>query len=47
VPVLGVIERKPPQYTVGERLALTGKFFSKRKIRKELTSATSHSPRLT
>ncbi len=47
VPVLGVIERRPPAYTLGDRLALTGKFFSNRKLRKEIAHSTQHTPRLT
>jgi len=47
VPLLGVIDRRPPKYSLGERLALTGKFFSNRKLRKEIASSISHTPRLT
>ncbi|MBK9439977.1 MAG: chain length determinant protein EpsF [Comamonadaceae bacterium] len=47
VPLLGVIDRRPPQYSLGDRLALTGKFFSNRKLRKEIASSTHQTPRLT
>jgi len=48
VPVLGIIERKGPTYTVRERLALAGKFISQRKLRKAIFSATKNpTPRLT
>jgi len=48
VPVLGVIERKGPTYTVRERLALAAKFVSQRKLRKAIISnSLNPSPRLT
>ncbi len=40
VPLLGVIERHEEKYTVGERLALFAKFFTKRKKRKEFEAAS-------
>ncbi len=47
VPVLGVIERRPPQYSLGDSLALAGKLLSHRKSRKELTGRAPQTPRLT
>ena len=40
VPILGVIERRSGGYTVGERIALFKKFFTKRKVRKEIAAAS-------
>ena len=40
VPVLGVIERHQPEYSLGERLSLFGKFFTKRKKRKQFEAAS-------
>jgi capsular polysaccharide biosynthesis protein len=40
VPVLGVIERHVEKYSIGERVALFGKFFTKRKKRKEFEAAS-------
>lgn len=47
VPVLGVIERRPSRYSLGDSLALAGKFFRNRGIRKELAGSTQETPRLT
>jgi hypothetical protein len=40
VPVLGVIERRGDGYSISERLALVKKFFTKRKVRKEIAAAS-------
>ncbi|MDE2416592.1 MAG: chain length determinant protein EpsF [Burkholderiales bacterium] len=40
VPVLGVIERRGNEYSISERLALFKKFFTKRKVRKEIAAAS-------
>lgn len=40
VPILGVIERRSGGYTLGERIALFKKFFTKRKVRKEIAAAS-------
>lgn len=40
VPLLGIIERRGEKYSVGERLALFAKFFTKRKKRKEFEAAS-------
>lgn len=40
VPVLGVIERRSDGYTFAERIALFKKFFTKRKLRKEIVAAS-------
>jgi chain length determinant protein EpsF len=40
VPVLGVIERRSGGYTMVERLGLIKKFFTKRKVRKEIAAAS-------
>lgn len=40
VPVLGVIERRGDGYTLAERLGLIKKFFTKRKVRKEIAAAS-------
>lgn len=40
VPVLGVIERRGDGYTLRERLSLFKKFFTKRKVRKEIAAAS-------
>ena len=40
VPVLGVIERRGDAYSIGERLALLKKFFTKRRVRKEIAAAS-------
>ena len=40
VPILGVIERHEDKYTVGERLSLLNKFFTKRKKRKQFEAAS-------
>jgi len=40
VPVLGVIERRSGGYTVAERIGLIKKFFTKRKVRKEIAAAS-------
>ncbi len=40
VPVLGVIERRGDRYSIAERLALGKKFFTKRKVRKEIAAAS-------
>jgi chain length determinant protein EpsF len=40
VPVLGVIERRGNSYSIKERLALFKKFFTKRKLRKEIVASS-------
>jgi uncharacterized protein involved in exopolysaccharide biosynthesis len=40
VPILGVIERRGDSYTLVERVALVKKFFTKRKVRKEIAAAS-------
>jgi chain length determinant protein EpsF len=40
IPVLGVIERRGENYTLNERFTLFKKFFTKRKIRKEIVAAS-------
>lgn len=40
VPVLGVIERRGNAYSIKERLALFKKFFTKRKLRKEIVASS-------
>ena len=40
VPVLGVIERRADGYSVAERVSLVKKFFTKRKLRKEIVAAS-------
>lgn len=40
IPVLGVIERRSDHYSIAERLALGKKFFTKRKVRKEIAAAS-------
>jgi hypothetical protein len=40
VPILGVIERRGDNYTVNERFGLLKKFFTKRKMRKEIVAAS-------
>lgn len=40
VPVLGVIERRGGGYTLAERIGLIKKFFTKRKVRKEIAAAS-------
>jgi len=40
VPVLGVIERRGDGYSISERMALVKKFFTKRKVRKEIAAAS-------
>ena len=40
VPILGVIERREGKYSIGERLSLFAKFFTKRKKRKEFEAAS-------
>lgn len=40
VPVLGVIERRGDGYSMKERVALFKKFFTKRKLRKEIVAAS-------
>jgi uncharacterized protein involved in exopolysaccharide biosynthesis len=40
VPVLGVIERRGEGYSLQESVALFGKFFTKRKLRKEIVAAS-------
>jgi uncharacterized protein involved in exopolysaccharide biosynthesis len=40
VPILGVIERSGDGYSLKERLALFKKFFTKRKLRKEIVAAS-------
>jgi len=40
VPVLGVIERRGSAYSIKERLALFKKFFTKRKLRKEIVASS-------
>ena len=40
VPVLGTIERRGDSYSVAERIALFQKFFTKRRVRKEIAAAS-------
>jgi chain length determinant protein EpsF len=40
VPVLGIIERRGDSYSLGERVALLQKFFTKRRVRKEIAAAS-------
>jgi len=40
VPILGVIERREAKYSIAERISLFGKFFTKRKKRKEFEAAS-------
>jgi polysaccharide biosynthesis transport protein len=40
VPILGVIERRSGGYTLFERITLVRKFFTKRKLRKEIVAAS-------
>ncbi len=40
IPVLGVIERRGDDYTLNERFSLVKKFFTKRKMRKEIVAAS-------
>ncbi|RFO97991.1 chain length determinant protein EpsF [Rhodoferax lacus] len=40
VPVLGIIERRGDVYSLTERLALFQKFFTKRRVRKEIAAAS-------
>jgi chain length determinant protein EpsF len=40
VPVLGIIERRGDAYSIKERLALFKKFFTKRKLRKEIVASS-------
>jgi chain length determinant protein EpsF len=40
VPVLGVIERRGNAYSIKERLAIFKKFFTKRKLRKEIVASS-------
>lgn len=40
VPVLGVIERRGDSYSLAERISLFQKFFTKRRVRKEIAAAS-------